>query len=231
VSICSTYRQYLGALADGEVDVVPPAAVDHVADCAGCQREVDAHREANRKLRLAIAAAPVKASRTMRWLRPAAVAVVLLLAVAGTAVWRYSTGEDRVAAAAAVAGQPPQFRADDSHAIRNWCARAANRPMPEVALDSLSPVGARMDRRSGTDIVTVSYRSAGGDEVEVAWLDSTTVPAEHSSIQARSINGHTVLVIASPVGTAVVMGSASRSVLWETAVAIERANTGTPGDV
>jgi hypothetical protein len=63
--------------------------------------------------------------------------------------------------------------------------------------------------------------SSDGAQVAVAWLDST--PVSGGRVEARSVNGHRVLVVAGPAGTAVVMGRAAMPVLWETAVAIEQA--------
>jgi hypothetical protein len=221
MSGCTSFRKYVGAVADGELDLVPEPALRHIAACPRCSNEVDAHREVNRKLRLATVLGSVKGARSARRVRAlVAVAAMLLVAALGTSVWRYATGEDRVAAAATVADLPPQFRSSDSQEIGDWCVRASNRPMPEIALDSLTPVGARMDRRAGGDIVTVTYTSSDGARVAVAWLDST--PASDGRIESRSINGHTVLVVAGPAGTAVVMGRAAMPVLWETAVAIEQ---------
>src|SRR5919197_2375895 len=111
---CAACREYLGAIADGELDLVPEPVLHHVAGCPRCSGEVDAHRGVNRKLRLATVLGSIKGARSVRPVRAlAAVAVLLLVAVLGTSVWRYATGEDRVAAAAAVADLPRQFRSSD----------------------------------------------------------------------------------------------------------------------
>lgn len=225
MSGCAGHRQYLGAIADGETHLVPPETLAHVATCPDCGPEVEAHRLTGRRLRAAVAqlSDPPAGRVRGRLLSAAAAAAVLVLMFAGTAVWRYTAGEDRVAAAAAVAGQSPQYWSGDSQEIASWCVRASRRPMPEVALDSLRPVGARMDRRDGLDIVSVSYEAPAGGAVIVAWLDANRVPAERASVSARQVGGRTALLVASPAGTAVVLGSASPADLMETAREIQRA--------
>lgn len=156
-----------------------------------------------------------------------AVAAVLVVLVGGIAAWRAVSGEDRVAAAAAVAGEAPQFRSNDSAQIGTWCQNASRRSMPDVRLDSLQPVGARMDHRAGSDIVTVQYRTDQGDRVDVAWLDGTRTAPARAAVEARSVGGRVVLLVTSPAGTAVVSGSAPAKVLWQTAAAIELAENGT----
>jgi hypothetical protein len=95
--------------------------------------------------------------------------------------------------------------------------------MPEVDLEPLSPVGARMDRAAGTGVVTVFYLTPEGRTVDVSWLDSSPVPPPNRSVTPRQVNGHLVLITLSPHGTVVISGGAPVSVLWQTAARIEDA--------
>lgn len=228
---CSAHRAYLGAIADGETQLVPRAALEHLEACPDCSREVSAHSMLNEKLRGAVGARssvdhPVSHHRRSWAKTVSAAAALLLVLVGGIAVWRGVSGEDRVAAAAAVAGQAPQFRSNDSSQIGAWCRTASRRSMPDVQLDSLQPVGARMDHRASSDIVTVQYRTDQGDQVNLAWLDGARTAPERATVEARSIGGRVVLLVTSPGGTAVVSGSAPSDALWKAAAAIERADNG-----
>ena len=228
---CTEHRAYLGAIADGETQLVPPATLAHLDICPGCRREVSAHSLLNEKLRSAVDGRlpgdlPYRLLRRS-WVRTASAAVaVLVLLAGGITTWRSVSGEDRVAAAAAVAGQAPQFRSNDSSEIGAWCQNASGRSMPDIQLDSLQPIGARMDHRAGSDIVSVQYWTAQGDQVDVAWLDGARAAPDRATIAARSLGGHLVLLVTSPGGTAVVSGSAPANVLWMAAASIERADAG-----
>jgi len=227
VSPCEEHRPYLAALADGETGLVPAATLTHVADCADCAEEVDAHGLLSARLKASAGPDKQMRQRTMRsWaLRlGAGVAVVIALTGVGAGFHAY-TGEDRVAAAVTVAPYQPQFTSRDASSIMSWCERAAGRPMREVAVPGLSTLGARMDHRAGTDIVTVTYATAQGDRINVSWLDASQTPSGRSDVQAQKIEGRAVLVVASPGGTAVISGNAPLSSLWATAAALE-AGTG-----
>ncbi|MDP9324944.1 MAG: hypothetical protein M3O87_00215, partial [Candidatus Dormibacteraeota bacterium] len=88
--ICAEARSYTGAVADGEMELVPASAVDHVATCEACSREVDWQRAGNLALAGALAqqaemdsSAPAAAAmtpaagRTRRWRPGALVASVV----------------------------------------------------------------------------------------------------------------------------------------------------------
>jgi len=129
--------------------------------------------------------------------------------------------EDRVAAAATVAAQPPQYRSVDGISVGSRCRRMAGRPMPEVELSNLSAVGARMDSRAGTRIVTVTYRTDQGGRVSVSWLDASAVAPGSTAVQARNVSSRPVLVVSSHTGQAVVSGDVSIARLWSAAGEIE----------
>src|SRR5260370_17329531 len=50
---CTTHREYLAAIADGETALVPAATLDHVQHCNDCTREVRAHQLLASRLRQA----------------------------------------------------------------------------------------------------------------------------------------------------------------------------------
>lgn len=142
--------------------------------------------------------------------------------IASAAVFAFLVSRpDPVLAAAAAAEQPPQFQSGDGARIDAWCEQASGRSMPELDLAPLSPVGARIDHRAGSGIVTVFYLTPDGRPVEVSWLDSSQMPAAKRSVTARAINGRLVLFTVSPHGTAVISGSAPARVLWQAAAQIE----------
>jgi hypothetical protein len=221
---CEQHRQYLAAIADGEAELIPDTTLSHVAGCPDCSKQVEAHRLLGARLRDSVNADQLPSGRLdgRRWRVRLGAAAVAVAALAGAAFgWHVYTGVDSVAAAAAVAGDQPQYRSSDASSIGSWCQRASGRPMREVEIADLSPVGARVDRRSGTDIVTVIYATAEGDRINISWLGASQAPTGSSNIQTRAIAGRTVLIVASPGGTAVVSGSAPLSSLWATAAGLE----------
>lgn len=229
---CRRQAQYLAAVADGELRLVPPETARHLAGCPHCRRELEVQRLLKRRLREAVLrtedGAPsrlygrrTRPGRARGWWPAVALVVAAALASAGLAGTRLLAGEDRVAAAIAVAAQPPQYRSADGSSIASWCRRTAGRPMPEVELSELSPVGARMDSRAGAPIVTVTYRTDQGGRVSVSWLDASAVAPGSTAVQARTVSGRTVLVVSSRSGQAVVSGDVPMSRLWNAAGEIE----------
>jgi len=220
VSGCREHRPYLAAIADGELELVPAATLTHVADCPDCAEEADTHRLLGARLRASVNADRLPTQRRGRrsWPVRLGAAAAVVMALAGAAAgWHAYTGEDRVAAAVAVASGQAQYSSSDASTITSWCERASGRPMREVALPGLSPLGARMDHRAGADIVTVTYATPQGERINVSWLDASQAPTGRSDVQTRMIEGRTVLLVASPWGTAVICGSAPLSSLSATA--------------
>ena len=216
---CAPHRPYLSAIADGELELVPASALAHVRTCHACGREVETHSLLTARLREA--AIPAGRPGLRRPWAAAAVAAVLVAAmVAGLGVWRGLGGQDQVLAAASAAQGPPQFRSSDQEAIGAWCERQSGRPMPVVALPSLSPLGARTDEVAGARVVTVAYRTEAGSRVTVSWLDAA---ASRSSVEDRSAAGRIVLVVHSSSGTAVVTGDAPAPALRSTAALLQSA--------
>jgi hypothetical protein len=142
--------------------------------------------------------------------------------VAGTITWQTLNREDAVAAAVSVAAQPPQFRSGDPAQIEAWCARETGQTMQDVPLPALRPVGARVDRRSGQAIVTLSYNTDVGQPVQVSWLDGQPA-AREAKIESRNVHGKNAVVVPGSMGQVVVTGLAPASVLWSVAATIKSA--------
>lgn len=216
---CAQHRPYLSAIADGELELVPASTVAHVRACRPCGREVETHSLLTARLREAVAPA---ASRSGSWLRrpwaAAAVAALLVAAmVVGLTGWRLGSQDQGLAVASAAQG-PPQFHSTDEAAIGAWCERESGRPMPIVALPSLTLLGARADQVAGALVVTVAYRTGAGSRVTVSWLDATPGP---SSVVDRSAAGRTVLLVRSTSGTAIVAGDAPAPTLRSIAAQLQ----------
>jgi hypothetical protein len=215
---CAPHRPYLAAIADGELDLVPASTLAHVRNCQACGREIGDHSLLTDRLRLAVA--PARGRRAPALRRPVVAAVAALLVAvtaAGLAAWHGPGGQDQVAVAADAAHGPLQFRSGDDAAIGAWCERQSGRPMPVVAVPSLTPLGARSDRLAGADVVTVAYRTETGARVTVSWLDAARDPP---GVQERAAAGREVLVVRSPSGTAVVTGDAPTPVLRAVAASL-----------
>jgi hypothetical protein len=222
---CATHREFLGALADGEKELVPAATIEHVEHCAECSREVQAHRLLGFRLREAsehlegadMRPLPASTGRRRIALVAAGTAAMLVIAVAA-AGWSAFSRPDPVQAAVMASSQPLQIQSGDPSQVQAWCVRASGRDLPVIQLDGMDVVGARMDRVPTTDIVTVSYTTPGGAHLTVSWLEGQAPGG--SGVEEKVISGHHVLLVHAPRGVAVIAGS-SNTAMWEAAAAIE----------
>lgn len=228
MSSCDRHREYLSAIADGQYDLVPSETVAHARGCDECGREVGTQRRLTRTLaeagRQAANEAPAPRQPGIprwRWASAALAAALAVTSVSGTLAWRMLQGEDQVAAAVSVAGQPLQLRSSDGTRIEAWCEQEAERPVPDISSAALEPTGARMDRRGGDEIVTVTYVTGEHRTIRVSWIDATLVAMGASSVRERFVLGSVVLVVTSRAGTAVVSGDAPLDSLWEAAARIQ----------
>ena len=222
---CAPHREFLAALADGETELVPPATLAHVQDCADCASEIRAHQLLSARLSEAgdelVVPRPVRrrvspVSPRLRTVA-AAVAAALLVGTAGAA-WFVLSRPDPVQAAVTASTQPMQVESSDPSQVGQWCFQASGRTLPEIQLDGMQVAGARMDRLGSTDIVTVSYATPSGARVTVSWLEGQ-VPSG-SGVEDRTLSGQELLIVHASNGTAVVMGSSTEA-MWQTAAAIE----------
>lgn len=224
MTACAEHRAFLAAIADGEVSAVPTATLDHLRSCPECAHELELQRVLGSKLQEALegpAAEPVRGiTRGRAGAAVASLAAVMVLAAGGVVAFNL-TRPDPVLAAARASQQPAQFSSGDGSQIGAWCVQESGRPMPEMDLPPLEPVGARMDRQAGAGIVTVYYVSPEGQPVTVSWLDATTAPATSRTVSSRLVAGRLVLVARSPHGTAVISGQSPASLLWSTAAEVE----------
>ncbi|GAC1583334.1 MAG: hypothetical protein NVS3B24_21970 [Candidatus Dormibacteria bacterium] len=228
---CAVHGLYLSVLADGELELVPATTRQHVLQCADCARELSAYRVLNLKLRDALPmATPATGTRRLRrgphrlWTRltiGGMAAALLVGGGVGFSAWRSSQEPPGLSAAMAAATAPAQFSSSSTSAIHAWCVQSSGRPMPTLDLPGLTPVGARMDRADGVEVITLSYVTPIGERVGVSWLDSLGSAPRSTSVESRVVSGRMVLMLHSTAGAAVVSGDASASVLWAAAGAIE----------
>jgi hypothetical protein len=229
---CAPHRLYLSPLADGELDLVPEATRAHAAECPACSEEIAGYRLLSDKM----LAADAGGARTPLRARPrfeatrrrvtAAVAAALVIAGvgAGGVVWKTSQDEAPIVAAAAAAHQPLLFTSSDTGAIRAWCVRASNRDMPVVSIPGMTPVGARMDRVSAKDVVSVVYATREGGRIAVSWIDAVQSTHGQEAAEARNVAGRTVLLVRSSSGTVEVSGDAPMAELWSAAAKVQAAS-------
>ena len=225
---CTTHREYLAAVADGETDLVPLATLDHVKTCDDCTREVHAHQVLTSRLKQADGLAETPSNHrfsasTVSRIRivAAASAALILIGAVGTA-WFVFTHPDPVQAAVNASTQPLQIQSTDPDRVAQWCLQASGKTLPTIRLDGMQVVGARMDLAGSTGIVTVVYSAVSGDRVTVSWLEGQ-VPAG-SGVEDKTMSGRELLIVHASVGTAVITAS-SGDAMWQTAAAIESAST------
>jgi len=229
LSGCTTHREFLAAIADGETALVPEGTLDHVKRCADCTREVRAHQLLASRLRQASehmeeaepAQRPIPFARGRLRVIAAGIAGAIVLGATGIG-WFVLSRPDPVLAAANASSQPLQITSTDPSQVSQWCLQASGRTLPAIQLDGMQIDGARMDRAASTDIVTVVYTAPSGARVTVSWLEGQ-VPAG-SGVEDRNVSGHELLIVHSAVGTAVITGS-SADAMWLTAAAIESSAT------
>jgi len=221
---CTTHREFLAAIADGETALVPAATLDHVNHCNDCTREVRAYQVLASRLRQASehtneaepSRRPIPLARGRLRVIAAGIAIAILLG-AGVG-WFALSRPDPVLAAVDASSQPLQVESNDASQVGQWCLQASGRTLPTIQLDGMQVRGARMDRAASTDIVTVLYTAPSGARVTVGWLEGQSPTG--SGVEDRNISGRELLVVHSAVGTAVITGS-SPDAMWQTAAAIE----------
>ena len=225
MSGCVAHREYLAAIADGEVELVPAVTLEHVKDCGDCAREIQAHRLLTTRLRqtpdvleeAGLARRPRHALPTRVRVIAGGVAAAVLVAATGIG-WIVLSRPDPVQAAVTAAAQPMQIESTDPAQVGQWCLQASGRSLPVVQLDGMQIAGARMDRVASTDIVTIVYTAPSGARVTVSWLEGQAPPGK--GVEEANKAGHELLVVHSTLGTAVILGSSSEA-MWAAAAAIE----------
>jgi hypothetical protein len=227
---CRAHRLYVSAFADGEIDLVPEHSREHLQECPDCAEEMAAHGLIGEKLRLAFGGEPAGVERRRRRLRPplrwsraaALLAAAVAIAGASTMGWLLTHRTvDPVRLAVEAARQAPALQTSDATVIARWCAQQSERPQPVVQLPSLTPVGARMDREDGANVVTIFYTAGSGQHLAVTWIDGAVARPDDLHVQSRNVDGSTVLVMRTHDGSAVITGDASTTLLWRTAGAVE----------
>lgn len=222
---CAPYQEFLAAVADGEIELVPKATLEHVSSCADCKRQIQTHQVLTSRLRQATEHMDETTPRRMPVRRlPARVRVItaglaaaIVVAAAGVG-WLTLSRPDPVQAAFGAASQPLQVESSDPSQVGQWCLHASGRTLPAIELDGMHVVGARMDRVTSTDIVTVVYTAPSGARVAVSWLEGQGPGG--SGVDDRNVSGHELLIVHSALGTAVITGSSGEA-MWQMAAAIE----------
>jgi len=220
--LCAEHRPYIGALADGEVDLVPAPTRDHVARCSECTAELEMHRLLTRRLQAGLSRAPVVPRRTGPRVRVGRILVTALSAAAAAGVgmvgWSAAhRATDTVAVAVAASRRAPEIRSSDATTIALWCSRSSDRRPPPVSIANVELDGARMDTTGSGPVVTVFYRTEDGGHLAVRWPSSYHSATTNAAVEARQASGRTVLVLYAPAGTAVLSGDVSLPQLWRVA--------------
>lgn len=187
---------FTGAVADGELELVPPAIRAHIDGCPVCSLEVRWQREVQTGLAAALAAeaagAATRAPAHRRGVRPGfrlpgpaliagIAAAALVLATAGVlslgrqgAPQPAAPGADTVLAAAQRAyGSPPAMETSDPAAVAGWTAAHGMGAMTPPAVEGATLMGVRAGTMAGASRVTFVYAGPAG-RVEVTPL---AVPA------------------------------------------------------
>jgi hypothetical protein len=229
---CAPHRPYLGAVADGEDELVPASTRAHLAVCAACSAELAAHMQLGGMLKSSALGEPgthpeptlVAPRHRILWPTAAAAAAVILVAGGGLVAWRATHAtEDPVVVAVTAEHRTPSLQTSDPRAIASWCATNSDRRPPVVDLPSLEPSGARMDPVTGGSVVTIFYRASSGQTITIGWLDASSAPLTQTQASARTVDGQTVLVLTTAAGTAVIGGDVPVPQLWSTAGDLEAA--------
>jgi hypothetical protein len=209
---CAEARVYAGALADGEVEVVPAEAATHVAGCVDCSREAEWQRAANEGLVAALAeealhqaglgeARRAAARGPRRWnpgslVATAGAAAVLVAVGVGAVLISPSTAPGRAAppdAAMADAvhayGAAPEYSSTELVAVNGWAA-ARGAALPAMTVAGASCTGARTGSVGGSAEITYLYQQ-GGSAVEVSVLPGEA-PGTWPMSETRMMEGRAV---------------------------------------
>ena len=226
---CAEHRPYIGAIADGELELVSASTQRHVTECPDCAAELEAHRLLTRRLHEGLAGSSAvphpRRPRTRVRLIAAAAGVAATAAGLGVAGWSAThRAADTVGVALAASGRAPEVRSADPTTIALWCSRSSDRRPPPINIASLQLEGARMDPEDAAAVVTVFYRTPDGGRISIGWTDSDLLPPARGAVEARQASGRTVLVVHAPGGNAVVSGDVPLPQLWRIAGALEAAS-------
>lgn len=210
------HRPYLAALADGEVELVPPGTRSHVEQCAECRTELEAHRLLGSRLRAAARAVgparPAGAAR-VRLLLPLAAAAAVAIVLGGIFLASRSAAPDPLASAVLVADQRPEYASNNPVEIARWCTAKYGNRVPVVALPGLVPEGARMDWPHEQGVATVTY-ALDRETVRVSWLSVAEGAAQP---QLVTVSGKPAVLVRKNGLTALVSGTATPAELLHVA--------------
>lgn len=206
---------YAGAVADGELDLVPREVLAHIESCRVCAREIEWQREINASLAGALAAeaavpsAPVRILPTSRWWsRPRVAALVggiaaaaLLVATVGVLSLGIHGGrtpavpvaESVMTAAEHGYGTAAALTSSDSGAVGSWAAAHGMGEMQPPNVTGATLMGARSWSVEGRTAITFLYADQGG-QTEVTALAGPP-PSGWPMSETRMMGGHAVGVL------------------------------------
>jgi len=209
------HRPYLAALADGELELVPAATRQHVADCDQCRTELEAHQLLGQRLRAASRAAEPATLKqpSRRFVLPLAAAVAVAIVVGGAVLATRPATPDPLAAAVLVANQSPEYTSSNPVEFAHWCTVKYGNRVPVVALPGLTPQGARMDWPHDQGVATVTY-ALDSETVHVSWL---SVAEGGSDPQVVNAGGKPAVLVRRHCITALVSGDATQAELLHVA--------------
>lgn len=187
---CDTARIYCGAVADGELAIVPAGVLAHIRACHDCSTEVQWQRQAQDALAEALVDEPVAGilqlpvvpPRAQWWRRGielgAVAAAAAVLLVGGTMALGHRSGPVDARPAAEVAmgdaahayGRPLAFSSSDPAAIAGWSA-GRGIEVAVMTIPNAVPTGARVSTIDGHAMVTVVYTGSRGT-TEVTMIPS-----------------------------------------------------------
>ena len=206
--------EYAGAIADGELELVPAGVREHLAGCPECEREVRWQREVNAGLARAFAAetagelpgwpAAARPRRSRRLPSPALLAAIaaafLLVATAGALT--LGRGPARPAGVSADTvmtaaergyGKTPALATSDPAIVAGWTESQGMGVMTPPSLAGATLMGARTWSVDGVHAVTFVYADQVG-QTEVTAIAGTP-PAGWPMSETRMMGGHAVGVV------------------------------------
>ena len=207
---------YAGAVADGELNLVPAEVLAHIRSCPLCAREIEWHQEVNASLAGAFAAEATEDPRPAQvlplrrpWQRSRLAALVAGIAAAALLVatvgvvsrgGRGGGGSEALLGAESVMtaaehgyGTAPAMASSDANAVGKWAAAHGMGDMRPPGVTGATLMGARTWSVEGREAVTFTYVDPAG-QTEVTALAGPLPPGWPMS-ETRMMGGHAVGVL------------------------------------
>ncbi|HXA43230.1 MAG TPA: hypothetical protein VNV65_10025 [Candidatus Solibacter sp.] len=194
---CDVAREYCGAVADGELELVPAPVLEHIHACPDCSVEVEWQREAQVAVAAALVAplgdpvpAPARwrwATARMRWAVGVAAVVAVGLAVIGLRadVNSGSSAEAAMLDASHSFGSPAGIVSGDRSAVEGWTA-GVGVPVQVMPIKGDQLTGARLSRVMNHGVMTLIFAGSGG-RVEVSMVPARYA-AQWPDMEAKAVD-------------------------------------------